>query len=88
MATTISLEFDRTGGSHHQRVKAAFLIMFKVNAAWVPITLGSAPLLEDDGNGSVTDLERRLLQFGLTFNNASLPTRGGTARKYRATSTG
>jgi len=53
----ISSEFDRAGGAHHQRVRAALLITFKVNAAWVPTILGSAPLLEDDINGSVTGLK-------------------------------
>ena len=54
IATAISREYDGTGGNY-QRVGDAFLIMFKVNATWVP--MGNAPLLKDDINGSVMGLK-------------------------------
>lgn len=87
VVTAISCDFDVAGGRDIQRVWAAFLVMFKVNAAWVPSTLvGVAPLL--DSNGSVTALQWRLLHDGLTLNEASLPARHGAARNCGMTRTG
>jgi hypothetical protein len=80
--TAFSCDLERAGGSAGlHRIRAAFLIIFKVNAAGIPtMYLGFAPRLH--GNGGVTTLKYGLLQFRLPFDEASSPAREAAARDW------
>jgi len=74
VTTTISCKLDRAGSGSGLRVRAAFLVIFIVSTAWIPVRRGGASLFYH--NGSVTALKRGLLHFGLSLDEASVDSRG------------
>jgi len=67
--TAISCKHDGGGSRSDYRVRAAFLVIFIVSTAWIPVRWGGTSLFYS--NGSVTALKRGLLHFGLSLHEAA-----------------